>query len=55
MDRETTDGLAVPEMLEKRRHATVPDVLSRAECTALAALCAEVAPFRKSIVMRRHG
>ena len=49
------DWDAVAMALDERGYATVPGLLDRAECHALAALYAEEAPFRRHIVMQHHG
>lgn len=46
------DGVA--EALDARGYATLP-VLDAKTCAALASLYAEQAPFRRHIVMQRHG
>jgi hypothetical protein len=41
--------------LAERGHTTAPQLISAAECAALAALWPQPALFRKHIVMQRHG
>mgnify|MGYP001194579392 CR=1 FL=1 len=49
------DWAEIAAALDARGYATVPAVLTPAECRALAALYAEEAAFRSRIVMARHG
>jgi uncharacterized protein len=53
--RPGIDGAEIAEALDARGYATVPDVLSAAECRALRALYAEDDAFRSRVVMSRHG
>jgi uncharacterized protein len=49
------DWAAIAAALDERGYATLPGVLSAAECRALAALYDDEAAFRSRIVMERHG
>jgi uncharacterized protein len=49
------DGAEIGAALEARGYATLPGMLSPAECRALCALYAEEHAFRSRIVMARHG
>jgi uncharacterized protein len=43
------------ESLDASGHAVLPGVLGAAECRALVELWSDDAPFRKRVVMQRHG
>jgi uncharacterized protein len=54
-DLSRIDGSAIAAALDAEGSATVPAVLTPAECRELAALYAEDAAFRSRVVMARHG
>jgi hypothetical protein len=49
------DRAEIASALDARGYATVPGVLTPAECRALSGLYAEDAAFRSRVVMARHG
>lgn len=51
----TVDWAAVGVDLDAQGSALIPGLLTPDQCTAMAALYAEQAPFRSRVVMERHG
>ncbi len=49
------DWHAVEAALDERGYATIPDLLTPAECRRLVALYDDAAAFRSRVVMARHG
>lgn len=53
--RGAVDWHAVEAALDERGYATIPDLLTPAECRRLVALFDDAAAFRSRVVMARHG
>lgn len=52
---ESTDWQSVNEQLDSAGFATVPKLLSRADCESVSALYSQDEHFRSRVVMSRHG